>query len=122
MRLLFALTLMAFLFSACPKVPSQSQPQPTGYQLGESIMISMDETISIPAQNLKIRLTDVKDGRCPKGTNCLQAGEAKVMLEVIEYDAVDEINLEAKGFCTKEDGSCGNSAKSFGRLVQLLFV
>ena len=118
MRVLFAITLMAFLFSACPQVPTQ----PSGYQLGESIMIGMDESISIPSEKLKIRLTDVKESRCPKGTDCMRAGEAKVMLEVLELDAISEIKLEAKGLCYEEGGKCGNSAKAFGKTIQLLYV
>ena len=118
MRLLFAITMMAFLFSACPQVPTQ----PSGYQLGESIMIGMDEMVSIPSANLKLRLTDVKESRCPKGTNCMRAGEAKVMMEVVERDAVSEIKLEAEGLCYDEGGKCGNSAKAHGKTIQLLYV
>lgn len=118
MRILFALSLMVILFSACPQVPTQ----PSGYQLGESIMIGLDETVSIPSANLKLRLTDVKESRCPKNTNCMRAGEAKVMMEVLEIDAIKEINLEGKGLCYDESGKCGNSAKAFGKSVQLLYV
>ena len=109
---------MAILLSACPQVPTQ----PSGFQLGESIMIGMDETVSIPSANLRLRLTDVKESRCPKNTNCMRAGEAKVMMEVIEIDAVKEINLEAKGMCYDESGKCGNSAKAFNKSIQLLYV
>lgn len=118
MRTFFLLTLIAFLFSACPTIPSQ----PSGYNLGESIMIGMDEYVSIPSAGIRLRLTDVKDSRCPKGTDCIRAGEAKVMLEVIENDVPKEITLEGKGMCYKESGSCGDSASAYGKNVELLYV
>ena len=52
----------------------------------------------------------------------MQAGEAKVMMDIIEIDAVKEIKLKAKGLCEDESGKCCNSAKAFGKSVQLLYV
>jgi len=120
MRILFALTLMTILLSACPQVPTSTSP--SGYQLGESIMIGMGETISIPSANLKLRLINVEESRCPKNTNCMRAGEAKVLMSVLNIDAIKEIKLEGKGMCYDETGKCGNSAKVFGKTVQLLYA
>jgi hypothetical protein len=51
--------------------------------LGDYIYFAVGQTVTIPAENLKIRFNKVAaDSRCPQGATCIQAGEASILLEI----------------------------------------
>lgn len=55
------------------------------FTLGESFTLMPGETLSNKAANLSISLAEVlEDSRCPKNTNCVWEGQAKVKLLVNE--------------------------------------
>ncbi len=115
MKFIFPLALMFILLSGCPKVSSDP-----GYNLGETIMLSLDTPVAIKSQNISLLFSEVSsDNRCPKGVNCIQAGKAKINIDFAVGDAVSPIQLEAKGLCQKEDGSCGTSTKAQGYTIKL---
>lgn len=111
------LTLLSFcviLFSACPKVSNQATNN-----LGETIMISLNQSIQIGDEKINLLFTNVKEGRCPSGTNCIQAGKAKISMDFAVGDAVSAINLEAKGLCEDDSGKCGSTTNAQGYTIKL---
>lgn len=117
MKFLTLLIFCVVVFSACPKVGSQP-----GYNLGESIMLNLNEPIAIPSENISLLLTDVKEGRCPKDVNCIQAGNATINIDMAVGDAVSPLEFRAKGNCMDENKRCGGMAAAQGYSVQLIFL
>jgi len=118
MKSIFPLVLMFILLSGCPKVDSG-----VGYGLGETIMLSLKTPVYIKSENITLLFSEVSsDNRCPKGVNCIQAGKAKINVDVAIGDAVSPVKLEARGLCQKEDGSCGTSTKAQGYTINLYQV
>lgn len=117
MKLLTLLSFCVILFSACPKVSNQ----PT-YNLGETIMIPLNQSIQIGTEKINLLMSEVKEGRCPKGTNCIQAGTAIINMDVAIGDAVSAITLEAKGLCEDESGKCGSTANAQGYTIKLFYL
>ena len=116
MKIFTTLSLMIILLSACPKVSQDS------YNLGETIMVPMNQSVQINSEDISILLTKVQEGRCPKGTNCIQAGEAKLSFDFRVSDAVSVIDLTTKGLCEDEKGSCGSSKMAQGYTVKLYYL
>ncbi|MEM6964422.1 MAG: hypothetical protein AAF573_06630 [Bacteroidota bacterium] len=117
MKVSIPIFLFVLLLSGCPKVTNEP-----GYNLGETIMLKPNQPVKIRSENIYLLLTEVKDSRCPKEVNCVRAGEAKVAVDFGVGDAVSALELEAKGLCFKEDGSCGESTDAQGYKVQLYNV
>ena len=117
MKLLTLLSFCVVLFSACPKVSNQ----PT-YNLGESIMIPLNQSVQIGGEKINLLFTNVQDGRCPKGTDCIQAGKAKISMDMSVGDAVSAITLEAKGLCEDESGKCGSITNAQGYTIKLFYL
>ncbi len=76
-----AIALQALLLMA-PCGQSHAEPS-----LKEEVRIAPGQTVSIRNETLKIRFESViADSRCPKGEQCISAGNAEILIE-----------LEAKG-------------------------
>ena len=117
MKLLTLLSFCIILFSACPKVSN-----PSGHNLGETIMVPINQSIQIEGEKINLLFTNVQEGRCPSGTNCIQAGKAKISMDFAVGDAVSAITLEAKGLCEDESGKCGSSKIAQGYIIKLLYL
>lgn len=117
MKLLTLLSFCVILFSACPKVSNQ----PT-YNLGETIMVSLNQSIQIGSEKINLLMSEVQEGRCPKGTNCIQVGTAKISMDVAVGDAVSVITLKGKGLCEDESGKCGSIANAQGYTIKLYYL
>lgn len=117
MKSFLLLSFCVILFSACPKVSNQ----PT-YNLGETIMVPLNQSIQVGAEKINLLMTDIQEGRCPSGTNCIQAGKARISMDVAIGDAVSVITLEAKGLCEDESGSCGSSANAQDYTIKLFYL
>ena len=90
--------------------------------LGERIDLPLNDSVSIKSENLKITFANMADSRCPTGVNCIQAGKAKVTLNLAKDEKEAEIGLEAKGLCEADDGSCGSTGSANGYTVKLINV
>ena len=90
--------------------------------MGEIIEVPINEPIKIPSENITLLLSDVKESRCPKEVNCIQAGKAVVYIDVAVQDAVSALKLQAKGLCYEEDGKCGSTQLVQGYNIQLLSI
>ncbi len=117
MKLLTFLSFCVILFSACPKVSNQP-----AYNLGETIMVPLNQSIQVGTEKINILMSEIQDGRCPAGTDCIQAGKAKISMDVAVGDAVSTITLEAKGLCEDESGKCGSTANAQGYNIKLFYL
>jgi hypothetical protein len=68
----------------------------TGFQCGEPVEVSLGQPFAlkvgqgavVSSEKLRIRFASVpQDSRCPKGEQCITAGEVRVALEVSAGDA-----------------------------------
>ncbi|MFK7809198.1 MAG: hypothetical protein AB8F74_15450 [Saprospiraceae bacterium] len=102
----------------------KTDPQPERpeiLKLGQEIRITKDNPVTIKSEWMEIRLREVKDSRCPKDVNCIQAGEAEVRLMMVRQgDMASDVRLKAKGNCFETNGSCGNNAKAQGYVFSLV--
>jgi len=110
MKSFFTLLLFVFLWSSC-------QPG-----LGDVLKMAYGKSVEIPSEGLKITFVDVMDSRCPTGVQCIQAGEARVTVEVQKDGASQALELTAKGLCEDPAGPCGSEADALGYRFKLLFV
>ena len=69
--------------SATPEVPSESSTATKTVVFGGEQLIKIGETCSVEKSKASIKFLNVlEDSRCPKGVNCIQPGEAVIMVEV----------------------------------------
>ncbi len=98
---------------APPVPPAPSTPTPTtpDIKLGDSFTLRVGQGAVIQG-GLRVRLLSIGDSRCPKGVQCIWAGELSPRLQVSALDGgpVQELTL---GTSTKR------SAEVLGRVVTL---
>lgn len=51
-------------------------------KLGEEFEIGSNQTVSLPQENIVIRLVNVTDSRCPSDVTCIWAGQTSVDLDI----------------------------------------
>ncbi len=90
--------------------------------LGETIDLPLNETVKFKSENLEITFVSNAESRCPLGVNCIQAGKAKITLKITKDEKDEILNLESKGLCQAEDGSCGSEGAAQGYKVKLINV
>lgn len=99
------LVLIAFSCFAC----KETNP----FKLGESVILKLDqEADCADCKDLKIKLLEIKDNRCPKNVNCIQAGQADARF-LISGKTNEEITL------TVGAGKKANQAKIGGYMLTL---
>jgi hypothetical protein len=74
--------LFLILFLA-PLAACTSAPAPSTAQLNHDFKIKVDQSAVIAAEGLTIRFTALSsESRCPRGVQCVQAGEAAVSITI----------------------------------------
>lgn len=92
------------------------------YKLGETIEITLNESVEIESEQMIVTFSKKTESRCPMNTNCIRAGEAKATFDLLSKDSKASVTVESKGMCYEDDGSCGTSATANGLKVKLLNV
>lgn len=78
-----------------PLAKTQDSLVPSNNGLASVVTMRVEQTISY--NNLKIRVGNIEDSRCPTGTTCIWAGQMVVTLEVLnELQKKKEIKLVRK--------------------------
>ena len=90
--------------------------------LGDTIELPINEVVKFKSENLEIKFESNSDSRCPLNVNCIQAGKAKIVLKITKDGNAQTLNLESKGLCQAEDGSCGSEGAAHGYTVKLINV
>ncbi len=91
-------------------------------KLGDTIELPINEAVKFKSENLEIKFESNSDSRCPLNVNCIQAGKAKIVLKLTKDENEQTLNLESKGLCQAEDGSCGSEGTAQGYTVKLINV
>ncbi len=115
MQKLLFLSLSLLLSIGCNKTVN-------GLKLGDTLTVKHQKTIEIPSEKLKITFSKVQDNRCPTGTNCIRAGEAKAKLLVEKEGESQTVEMMSQGLCYDESGECGNERSAMGYRFKLLYV
>ena len=87
----YLVLFMICLTSVTLKAQTKSQNQET---VVKAPRITLEKKLNnaIVTNNVSIKLIKVlQDSRCPKGVNCIRAGEVKVLIEVIEAGKIAKL-------------------------------
>jgi hypothetical protein len=123
MKALFFSSFIFLFFTVIDKCERENQDQnQNDVSLGETIDLTLKESVKIGSENLEIEFVSISDSRCPLGVNCIQAGKAMVAFKLTKDEKAETLNLESKGLCQAEDGSCGSEGKAHGYTVKLINV
>lgn len=87
--------------------------------LNEVFDIRYGTTVNIPSEHLSITFKKLREGRCPTGVQCVQAGEGVATFEVRVDNQREDLVLSAKGLC-EGDGSCGESKVILNYTIELI--
>jgi len=93
-----------------------------GAELNKAFDLELNKTMVIKDGKVGITFLSNKESRCPSGVNCMRAGEAKASFSFTDGKNTEEIVLEAKGNCQKDDGSCGETKTSMGYKIKLISI
>lgn len=89
MKYLWVLVFV-FLLIACRR-DSETSTEQNNPQLGDSFDVKIGESVSIKNEQLNFHFVNVpEDSRCPMGTLCIWAGNAKVVIKI--FNVMDTVN------------------------------
>ena len=77
---MFRAVLIAILVAACARMPLSAAQS---VSLGESFAVKIGQSVMFAGEGLEIAFeTVVSDSRCPRGVQCIRAGEAAIRVAV----------------------------------------
>src|SRR5512141_2508322 len=77
--------LILFLLLASLAACTSASPPPIAAQLNQEFKIKVDQSAVIATEDLTIRFIALSsESRCPRGVQCVQAGEAAVSISVAQ--------------------------------------
>ena len=121
MKILFYTFLVVFSINTMDKCEREN-PNGNYGSLGETIDLQLEKTIEIKDEGLSVTFVSNMDSRCPTGVNCIQAGKANVTLKAVKEGKEESLELEAKGMCESDDGSCGSEGRAHNYTIKLINV
>lgn len=81
-------------------------------RLNENFVLRVGQEVSVADQKLSVKFVSVpEDSRCPKGVNCIWAGNVRVQLQVTKTKSKPmkvELNLNPRDFPDGEGGNYGD--------------
>jgi len=87
----FLIVLFVVLFVYAVDNPPYNLPKIFSWKisysapLGKEVSLKIDQTLEIESENLEIKFLGMtSDSRCPKGTDCVWAGQVIVMVDVLK--------------------------------------
>ena len=120
MKLLAYSLLLVFAMNSMDKCDKDMEEFEV--DLGETFELELNKTAEVEGEKLGITFSKKQDSRCPLEVNCIQAGKATATLQLISKGGTEEVKLEVKGLCHKEDGSCGESKTAGGYNIKLISI
>jgi hypothetical protein len=80
--------------------------------VSRNVQIRFGQEVTVPGHKFKIKFVSVpEDSRCPKGVNCIWAGNVRVLLHVSKAKSKPvkvELNLNPRDFPDGEAANYGN--------------
>jgi uncharacterized Zn finger protein len=81
-------------------------------RLNQNFVLRVGQEVTVAEQKLNIKFVSVpEDSRCPKGVNCIWAGNVRVMLQVTKVGSKPfkvELSLNPRDFPDGEAANSGN--------------
>jgi hypothetical protein len=81
-------------------------------RLNQNFVLRVGQEVSVADQKLNVKFVSVpEDSRCPKGVNCIWAGNVRVQLQVTKAKSKPvkvELSLNPRDFPDGEAADCGN--------------
>lgn len=97
--------LLCLILPACAGVDAKGD---RSVRLGEQFTLPAGQSVTVSGENIALKFLAVTaDSRCPKGAQCIWAGEAKCDVQVTYCGEVSTVNL------TESGGTDGFSKTSF---------
>jgi hypothetical protein len=97
-KVLMTIGLLTVLILCLPGCSSNNLPNtpisPGGIKasLGQEFKLPVGQTAAITGEDLKLKFDGVTaDSRCPKGVQCIWAGEAKVQLSITNNNSTSQV-------------------------------
>jgi hypothetical protein len=93
--ILYLLAFMGFalLLGGCPAASYDVKAK-----LGHEFILPVGQRAAIEGEDLELRFkTVLSDNRCPRGAQCIIAGEVRVILEIKQDGSSDSIELSQPG-------------------------
>ncbi|GAB5520225.1 MAG: hypothetical protein RhofKO_24760 [Rhodothermales bacterium] len=105
MRTLCFTTLLVFLLSGCQFLDAFSDTDPPEATLGKPFWIEYEQTVPIVGTDDSITFAAVvMESRCPEGTECIWAGEAKIeVAATVDGERIGPIVLTLPGAPTTDE-------------------
>ena len=88
------------LLVAASQILAACASQPVGFSadIGQAIVLEPGQKVTIKGESLEIRLVKiVSDSRCPKGANCIWAGEVSSQIEITYQNQTNIMILTQSG-------------------------
>ncbi len=78
--------------SSTPTSSTPASPGEIKASLGQEFTLAVGQTATISGEDLKLKFDSVTaDSRCPKGVQCVWAGEAKVQLLITSNNSTSQV-------------------------------
>lgn len=90
--------------------------------LDEAFELELNKAVVVKEAKIGITFSNMQEGRCPLEVSCIQAGVARITLQLSDGEDTENLLLEAQGLCHEEDGSCGEAKSGMGYKVKLISV
>ncbi len=81
-RLIFIIALVVCILTLFSVVSCSKETEPTvEATLAKQIKLPLGQTAVFKDEGLSLKFVDITDSRCPKGAQCIQAGEARCTIQ-----------------------------------------
>ena len=102
--LLVATTVLLLVIAGCSRKGKTTldEDKTRAFPLNEKTSLGIDETTSTDNGKLTITALSAKDSRCPKGVNCIRAGEVFVDFKLKANNKEEKISMATPS--TKKEG------------------
>jgi hypothetical protein len=105
------LALCVLAFIACGATAKKVGARKT-VRLNQNFVLRVGQEVTVADQKLYVKFVSVpEDSRCPKGVNCIWAGNVRVLVQVTKIGSKParlELNLNPRDFPDGESAESGN--------------
>jgi len=118
-KLLFKLVCWSALLSLISCNSGTTKLLPYQSQLNQTFDLRYGTTVGLPDEQMEVSFEKLTESRCPKGANCIQAGEGIVSLVVKVGNQSEHLVLKVKGLCNNEP-ECGEAKSVLNYTLTLM--
>jgi hypothetical protein len=83
-RILFLVAIAVLLLGGCAQIYTPQKASLVSARLGEPFTLGIGQGAIITLESLTVKVLNLTDSRCPSDVQCIRAGEAAVMVQVVQ--------------------------------------